>query len=762
MAFERESICACGKVDCEECPPIKASQIDDLVYLQGRNRNDCTRYMPVCRIGAQLEDGTAIKFIGVDNTGCLVKDLIHVRSPLVGSGTVADPLDIDFSLDSGIDECNFGSTLDQASPLRDIVGRDQNNCLRWDNARNVAIYTETPFVFNDSTSINGTTNPVNGHTFTASVILAPSQLGVANQTLALASGVYTPTGAGIIPTDTASVNHTFSTITGILTSDVKISAVGGNQVVIHPDGLFVPVAAGLQVLSTSCISLNIVSGVLQAAPIIAPAQNGIANGLSCGPNGLYSAAGTPLSAQNTATVTLTATGLDNHTLKADVNISTTANNAITSNATGIYAPTFCSVVTGMATGAVAVLGTSKFVGSDCQLHVIPANIVLTANDTATVNLTASGTDSHTLQADVKLSATANNSITANADGLYVPSFCSVLAGRPTGAAGVAGTTLFLGSDCQFHLLPAAATPFNLCTALAALPAGNAGQPAIVLTTKIVGADCKTYTIPDQDQIAMGSPNGTVEYATSGTYDHTINLDVRLSNIAGNLLSIQPDGLYSDETLWAGVGGVGIDITAGGTKGHTPTFTLDVTELTAAAACATPATVVGGDNLRYTVAGLHAQQPQVSAETTYQYKGNATAVAGTVINDAAQITLTNDQCYPRKAMVAIYGYMGQSIQDFEGMAHAQGTWEWDAGNPGVYSAIIILNGLLNWTPTATYPHTNNGGPSVNQADSKVAYITIPANSTVTIKGRYTATTLNRDNKAHNILLEGIIRMFGHLI
>ena len=45
---------------------------------------------------------------------------------------------------------------------------------------------------------------------------------------------------------------------------------------------------------------------------------------------------------------------------------------------------------------------------------------ITPVDTATIDLTVSGTGSHTLQADVSLSTDVGNAVTAHADGLYVP------------------------------------------------------------------------------------------------------------------------------------------------------------------------------------------------------------------------------------------------------------------------------------------------------------------------------------------------------
>lgn len=130
---------------------------------------------------------------------------------------------------------------------------------------------------------------------------------------------------------------------------------------------------------------------------------------------------TPLAVNDTATVDLTASGTDNHTLQADVKVSATAGNAISVNADGLY---------------VAPV-------------VVPAQTPLVANDTPTVDLTASGTDNHTLQAAVKISATAGNAVTVNPDGLYVapaPSLCDSIGALSIEAASASDTIVARRAD----------------------------------------------------------------------------------------------------------------------------------------------------------------------------------------------------------------------------------------------------------------------------------------------------------------------------
>lgn len=84
-----------------------------------------------------------------------------------------------------------------------------------------------------------------------------------------------------------------------------------------------------------------------------------------------------------------------------------------------------------------------------------AQTPLVATDSATIDFTTSGVAGHGLTGSVKISALPENVATAVADGIFVPSFCLQLGVLPTGPQGVAGVDFYLGPDCEFHLLPAA-------------------------------------------------------------------------------------------------------------------------------------------------------------------------------------------------------------------------------------------------------------------------------------------------------------------
>lgn len=334
------------------CCNVTEKDIKDLEYIYGLEPGGCYKFMKVCRIGASLSGGQAAVFVGVDSTGCLVRDVVHVEQPLSGNGTIANPIRFNYNLSALIDACNLGGSLSQATTVKDYVVRDANGCLTYSDARTAAKASETPISFLTSQTISPVVSGTNNHTFSANVILAPQQSGVANQLTATTSGLYVPTGAGLTPTDTKTIDHTFIQSTGILTSDVKVSTLPGNQIIISADGLFVPANGGGNTTETA------------------------------------------LTVIDTATVDMVAgvAGAGHTGLQANVKVSASNGNILTANADGLFVPSPASI----------------------------SETPLTVGDTASVNLTSVGTSGHTLTADVKISLSPSNVAVINPDGIYVP------------------------------------------------------------------------------------------------------------------------------------------------------------------------------------------------------------------------------------------------------------------------------------------------------------------------------------------------------
>lgn len=106
-------------------------------------------------------------------------------------------------------------------------------------------------------------------------------------------------------------------------------------------------------------------------------------------------------------------------------------------------------------------------------------------------------------------------------------------------------SLFQFRDCLGNIIAAnsqivtcADFATRLCETLATLAIGGS---AILDVTEVVGADCKTYTIPETPITVIDT--SSVDLTASGAYSHTITAVVKISADAGNILVLHPDGLY---------------------------------------------------------------------------------------------------------------------------------------------------------------------------------------------------------------------------
>lgn len=174
-------------------------------------------------------------------------------------------------------------------------------------------------------------------------------------------------------------------------------------------------------------------------------------------------------------VNLSRSGLHNHTITADVRISATAGNAASILADGIYvadATTSETPITAIDSNSIDITtsGTND--------HTITADIILdpsllniaqiTANglfvssalvqdpitpiDSPSINLTVTGGTGHTLRGDVQISATSNNAAVVLSDGLYVPDpLLSSTGWLLTGNAGTNSSTDFIGTTDNVSL-----------------------------------------------------------------------------------------------------------------------------------------------------------------------------------------------------------------------------------------------------------------------------------------------------------------------
>jgi len=144
---------------------------------------------------------------------------------------------------------------------------------------------------------------------------------------------------------------------------------------------------------------------------------------------------------NTPTVNLTASGIGDHTIAADVKVSSTAGNSLIVGPDGLFvppiptcedmqdcvAPMFSSVgfTYDDVNNQIDTTGTNGQIlqanGTGGATWVTPAagHVAATTVDSSTVDFTQSGTDNQTITATVKVSAAVGNDIVVNADGLFV-------------------------------------------------------------------------------------------------------------------------------------------------------------------------------------------------------------------------------------------------------------------------------------------------------------------------------------------------------
>lgn len=176
------------------------------------------------------------------------------------------------------------------------------------------------------------------------------------------------TGGSLVSLDTATVSTTI--VGGAISSSVKISSIAGNSITSQIDGIWAP-----------------------------------------------SFVETPLTATDSSTVDLTASGSENHTLVADVKISADSGNQIFIHGDGLYVS---DATTYLIAGSNITITGSGSSGSPYVIAAsVSANTPLQVSDSATLHLVASGTFGHSLTGNVKVSTLSNNAIIINSDGLYV-------------------------------------------------------------------------------------------------------------------------------------------------------------------------------------------------------------------------------------------------------------------------------------------------------------------------------------------------------
>lgn len=366
-------------------------------------------------------------------------------------------------------------------------------------------------------------------------------------------------GTGSESTTVADTTTIDLTLTGFqITGVVNVSAAANQAMSILADGLYVP---------TVCS----VVATLAAAPVTATTRV-LGYDSATGLCNLVPAGG-GVTVTDTLTVDMVLTGTD---ISANVLISTTAGNSITTNATGIYSPnlclqlqgtpanlapalatttllalngascervTFCGLLGALDTttdGTVPVGAEVVYVRADgsCGRAAIPGAAgggVVTATDTTTIDFTITGTD---ITGFVKISATAFNSVVANADGLYVPTACEQFNLLGPGVADATSSIL------TYSTLNGGCARVTLCQLIETLD--TATDLTVPATAEVVyyrtDGSCGRAPLPagGGGGIVTATDTTTIDFTVVGT---DITGSVIISPNAGNQVVNPGNGLF---------------------------------------------------------------------------------------------------------------------------------------------------------------------------------------------------------------------------
>jgi hypothetical protein len=473
-----------------------------------------------------------------DNTLVLTGSLVGTTSKIIHiSGRVplrANSVNVPSPVSLGYNFRPYNPTLDGGTgkkPVTVEVGSNGDIVFAV-SAADLVAGSETPLIVTDTSTINFTTSGTSNHNLTGVVKLslqANNLIQVNADGLYVNSGLQTP----LTVVDSNTIDLTTSgTDQHTLSALVKISTQSNNALSVAVDGLYVNALSFTETIlnavdsstldfTTSGTAGHTLTGLVKVSPNANNALQSVSNGLYVP----VASAGvqTPITGNTSNSIQLLASGTDNHTLTANVKISATGGNILSTNADGIYAssPAFTETpltvtdsssidFTGTGTSNHNLTGVVKISSNAGNiLSVTPtglfasssavAETVFTANDSSSIDFTVSGTANHTLTGAVKISTTAGNSIVLNADGIYAPNS----GGGGSVTLDPAGCLTTTGSGLALNLTnpSAAVTPGQTLT-----PSNLVNIKKLYVTKQ--GCEIVAYDEMQQDQIGFSWDFGT--------------------------------------------------------------------------------------------------------------------------------------------------------------------------------------------------------------------------------------------------------------
>lgn len=441
----KQPICA-AVVNCETpITPVESPTVD--LSVSGVSDHTLTAAVKVSSFPGQQ--------LTVDPLGLYVPRgaNANVCAPLVGNGSDATCLDINFALLDATDLCNIGQVVPFGT-LEHLVGTDAN-CLRKEDIRSAVLRGETPFVVNDTATVNLTqlAQP-NGHSVQADVKISPNNnlIGVDANGLSVTCANVIACVLPAIPADKFITSFVISGNTAIITRSDGVT---------FTQTIPLPLDINVQSFSLAGSTMTITETDGSVHVVTLPADT------------------VPVSMDFFET-----TGQFTLTLSNGVVLSTTFQ--------------LCQwLQSQITTGVAGAFGTSEFLGRDCQWHLLPA--VPAPSDPCIVL----STKPNGLPATYGVSEILGRDCQWHL--LPTTDVCAQLDTLPLGGPIVYGTTVLLGDDCQWHQVP------TICDTLQERP--FIATPLIPGTTSVMTSECDWVKISPYYSVSVQATTADIVYIT---------------------------------------------------------------------------------------------------------------------------------------------------------------------------------------------------------------------------------------------------------
>lgn len=503
--------------------------------------------------------------------------------------------------------------------------------------------TDIPIhITNTDNTLNITQSGYQNHTNVINTKLSTTS---GNAIIKNSDGLYAPIETLLTANDSSSIDFTVSgTHNHTLTAAVKISQADGNIISILSDGLFagfsnngiIKVVDGVvEFINGSSSNFIKADGTLDSNVYLTAETDTLNSVVTRGSTtSLSITTGGFIKSGGTSAQFLKADGSvdsNNYVISGTIvnTITGTANQVIVSSSTGsvvLSLPQSISTTSNVTFGNILANQFAKIGGSSSQFlkadGSVDSNTYLTSQTSITVNstdaitLTATGSNNHTLSANVNISSTANNAIVVNSDGLYVPSSTSYT--LPIASGSVLGG-IKVGSNLTINGSGVLTTASNVAVSASnglGISAGNISLGGSLTNDTTIVANGHTLSFSSTSS-ALNANNIPFASTTTSTMTGTETNQYQTSAYAGAILfnlssPFTPfvgskHAVYSGTLYKAGVGGY---------NGIMSTY-YSTTELQ-------------GSGSVSTIVQYRAYAPQLSYSQTYS--GTITNAVGLYIDD----------------------------------------------------------------------------------------------------------------------------------